>query len=98
MNTFAPPQLSILRVVLEAGPQDGGTRDIEDRDCRALAFGVHRRGATVISTYKRTVDIDAASGRVVFRFARYQVLRDPTRIERFLVWAGLRNPQRLTIE
>jgi hypothetical protein len=69
-------ELTTLHVILEGGPRDGETRDIENRDCRVLAYGVHRHPhISLLDRYARTVDIDAASGRTVFRHTYSVVVR-----------------------
>src|ERR1051326_5962526 len=62
------PAQSVVRLICVGGPQDGFTAERES--CESLTFGQHVDPLlAVYHVYKRTTDLDAASGRVVFEYA-----------------------------
>jgi len=62
------PAQSVVRLICEGGPQDGFTAERES--CESLTFGQHADPRlAVYYRYRRTTDLDAATGRVVFEYA-----------------------------
>jgi hypothetical protein len=67
-GSSAPPAQSVVRLICEGGPQDGFTAERES--CESLTFGQHADPRlAVYYRYRRTTDLDAATGRVVFEYA-----------------------------
>lgn len=88
INTARAPS---VRILFCGGPQDG--RTAERPSCESVTFGQHADPTlSVFDLYKRTIDLDARSGRTVFAYeGRQSVSLTPDGVSRSLLFLGLRN-------
>lgn len=92
------PLTTMLAVCL-GGPMDGEYRDIPNRTTEQLSFGLHRRGFTLIDTYRRTIQICPVSQRTIFEHAGQTRIDTPapSAISQVLGRLGFLKPRRTVV-